>query len=287
METNTVKLIRALEGSAKLEEDELKGLLKLAGENKVLLGLLRKTNSRDEIKRDEERRYRRFAGSVIEVAEALKDLNYALHKFRKPVEHVSVDIDVLIDRRDLTEAARRLSDRGFRVEVSEKYTVTMTRGSTIVDLYTNPAFAWVIYLDGSKLLECCTEDFEFEGYTLKGLSREAEVVVSASHAVYKEHIYLLIDYFTVKKWLNERALKLSAELGAEESIKIASMLNDLVESGSMELPSRIPPALLARAYSLKFLKDEEFRATSPNLLKYLISERAGKAIFWRLTRKTY
>jgi len=49
----------------------------------------------------EEARYKWFMENTIEVISALKGLNYALYKFRKPVEHVSVDLDVLIDRRDV------------------------------------------------------------------------------------------------------------------------------------------------------------------------------------------
>jgi len=46
----------------------------------------------------EEARYKWFMENTIEVISTLKGLNYTLYKFRKPVEHVSVDLDVLIDR---------------------------------------------------------------------------------------------------------------------------------------------------------------------------------------------
>jgi|GEM_PF-3805211 len=32
------------------------------------------------------------------VVEALRGINYALYKFRRPVKHVSVDLDILIER---------------------------------------------------------------------------------------------------------------------------------------------------------------------------------------------
>ena len=37
------------------------------------------------------------------------------------------------------------------------------------------------------------------------LSREAEVVVAATHAVYKEHVVLLIDCLTAWTWTNGEA----------------------------------------------------------------------------------
>lgn len=123
-----------------------------------------------------------------------------------------MNIDVLVRDDHVGEAMRRLSRRGFRVEVLEPYIVTMVKGSTIVELYTHPSFAWVVYLDGERLLEEVeTMDLEAEGVEARGLTREAEVVVAA-HAVYKEHIYLLADYFVIKRWLSGRAPRLAKEL---------------------------------------------------------------------------
>jgi hypothetical protein len=42
---------------------------------------------------------------------------------------------------------RALRDRGFRIAVAEPYTVTLERRGFIVDLYTEPAFAWVVYME--------------------------------------------------------------------------------------------------------------------------------------------
>ncbi|WP_434730824.1 hypothetical protein WLZ34_03985 [Thermogladius sp. KZ2Tp1] len=287
MSSRTLRLVRALEGLEKPGEGELGELVEAAGLNKVLLGFLRSAGVEGEASRREEERYKRFSSVVGEVAGALRGLDYALHKFRKPVEHVSVDVDVLVDARQLPEAVKRLASRGFGVEVWEKYTVTMTRGRAIVDLYTHPSFAWVVYLDGEELLECCTEEFEWEGLELRGLTKEAEVVVTAAHAVYKEHVYLLADYFTVKKWLNKRALDLAGELGVEDSLRASTRLNELVDSGLVELPSRIPVSYLAGAYARKLFRDSVFRSTLVNALEYMLTERAGRSVKWRLTRASY
>ncbi|MEM1510190.1 MAG: hypothetical protein QW096_10045 [Thermofilaceae archaeon] len=50
------------------------------------------------------------------------------------------------------------------------------------------------------------------------MTLEAEVVVAAVHAVYKERIYLLADYYVTKRWLNGKALNLARELRAEEAV---------------------------------------------------------------------
>jgi hypothetical protein len=46
----------------------------------------------------EEARYRWFLRNTVEVVNALRGLEYALYKFRRPVEHVSVDLDILVER---------------------------------------------------------------------------------------------------------------------------------------------------------------------------------------------
>jgi len=108
----------------------------------------------------EEARYRWFMGNAAEVVGALSGagVEYALHKFRKPLDHVSVDLDVLVRADDAPRAVKALVRRGFGVAVSEPYTVTLARRGFVVDLYTNPSFAWVVYMDGEGLLRCCVEE---------------------------------------------------------------------------------------------------------------------------------
>ncbi len=153
----------------------------------------------------------------------------------------------------------------------------------------------VNYLATAELAKACrgvcdyfvyiSTDYVFDGE--KGLYREAETVVAAAHAVYKEHVYLLADYFTLKKWLSKKALRLSAELGVEKALEAATALNEAVDRGVMELPLKIPPAHSVRAYLHKLARDPGFRATLLNALEYLGTRRVGRVVAWRLTRKAY
>ena len=68
-----------------------------------------------------------------------------------------------------------------------------------MDLYMHPSFAWVVYMDGGRLLREFSEGFELCGEAVRGLSREAEVAVAAAHAVYKEHLVLLLDCTTARR----------------------------------------------------------------------------------------
>lgn len=198
---------------------------------------------------------------MLEVSsEPLRGLDYAFYKFRKPLEHVSVD--VLVHYEHLLKAIKALASKDFRIEVSESYTVTMVKGGTIVDLYTHPSFAWIVYLDGERLLEETeTIDMNFTSVEAKALTKDAEVIVTAAHAIYKEHIYLLADYYVVKYWLNNRALSLARELGAEEVVKTALRLNEQIERGQIEASVKLKPIMEILARKFEELQNNNDKCT--------------------------
>lgn len=289
MSSLTLRLLGVIEGWYRPRDlDEAYMLAAVAKANKLYLSFLRA--ARDYLYSDlvrEEKRYSWYIGNALDVAKTLRGLRYAFYKFRKPFEHVSVDLDILIDPRHVSEAVSRLAGKGFKVIVSEPYTVTLRRGSFIVDLYTQPSFAWVIYVSGEDLLREYTEEFEFYGGTVRGITREAEVAVSAAHSVYKEHLAPLVDCLTLWKWSNKRVLDIADRLGVYDSIKILSSICHNILRG-VEAPVRIHPALLAKAYFRKALEDPFFRGTSLNIIKYLIGKsEVGRLVLWRLTRKSY
>ena len=288
--TDSLKLLGIIEGSYKPSLTELLKLARVAQFNKLYLTYLRSVGSalRDELAR-EEARYKWFMSNVVEVVNALRDLDYALYKFRKPVEHVSVDLDILVNRGDIPRALEKLRARGFRVDVAEPYTITLKRSGFIVDLYTEPSFAWVVYMSGERLLRDEYEDIELPGSVVaRALSKGAEVAVAAAHAVYKEHLVLLIDCLVVWGWLSGRAWRVAAELGVEAALRGLLEACDLVKRGVAEAPYRLRPYTLARAYLGKALGDPVFRATLPNAFRYLLSRRnVGAEVLGRLTRRSY
>ena len=200
---------------------------------------------------------------------------------------MSVDIDVLILRKDLPKAMARLGRKGFHVSVIEPYTVTMIRKGVIVDLYTYPSFGWTVYIDGEELLRNHAEEIKVDGLLVNAISKEAEVVVTASHAAYKEHIYLLADHYVLRKWGSRRSIQLAEELGVLNSLKLCLGLSKLAEEGLVELPYKIPPGIALKTMTDKLIHDPVFRASSLNIAKYIMSRRGGRAIYSRLTRRTY
>jgi hypothetical protein len=286
-ETGTVRLLRTLYGLYRPAGWEVEGLAQLSRLNKVYLAYLRRVRSPESELLREEHRYRWFVGNTVEVVGALGGVDYALFKFRRPVEHVSVDLDVLVGGGCVGRAVRALKALGFGVVVLEPYTVTLSRRGFTVDLYTQPSFAWTVYLDGGRLLREHREELEMGGFRAYGLTREAEVVVAAAHAVYKEHMVLLLDCITEWTWTNKRtwsiALELRARRALEELLKACSMIWE----GLAEAPYKLKPHVILRAYTEKLIEDPAFRATTPNTLRYITTRRAGAQILARLRRRSY
>jgi hypothetical protein len=290
-ETKTLKLLKTLLGLYKPDAEEVHRLVEVAKLNKLLLAYLRRVGDvlRGELVR-EEARYRWFMKNVADVVDALNGagVGYALHKFRKPFDHVSVDLDILVKVDDVPKAVKALVRRGFKVAVSEPYTVTLVRRGFIVDLYTNPSFAWVVYMDGGKLLDCCVEEVDVEDLVAKALSREAEVAVVAAHAVYKEHLVLLTDCLTTWAWTNKEVWSLAERLGAGKALEILHSICKAIEAGYAEAPYKLSLGMVTKILSEKLVKDPVLRVTAINTLKYIFRRRdLGTRLLSRLLRESY
>ena len=286
-ETDTVRLLWTLYGLYRPVGWEVERLAGLSRLNKVYLAYLRRVGSPEDEFLREERRYRWFVGNTVEVVGALGGVDYALFKFRRPVEHVSVDLDVLVDNGCVGRAVRALKSIGFEVVVSEPYTVTLSRRGFTVDLYTQPSFAWTVYLDGGRLLRDHREELEIGGFRAYGLTREAEVVVAAAHAVYKEHMVLLIDCITAWTWTNKRTWSIALELRAQGALEELLRACSMIMEGLVEAPYKLKPHVILKAYTEKMVEDPVFRATTPNMLRYITTRRAGAQILARLRRRSY
>jgi hypothetical protein len=289
-ETDTVKLLKTLLGSYSPSNKEVERLAGVAKLNKLYLAYLRRVGDSlwDELIR-EEARYRWFIRNAAEVVGVLEGIGatYALYKFRRPFEHVSVDLDILVRVEDVLRAVRALVSRGFRVIVWEPYTVTLVRSGFIVDLYTYPSFAWIVYMNGERLLDCCVEEVNVGGLVAKALSREAEVSVAAAHAVYKEHMVLLMDCLVAWSWMSRGVWSIAVEHGVEEALEALLEVCSLVRRGLAEAPYRLKPHVLFKAYARKALHDTLFRSTLLNIPRYMARRDLGLRVSTRLTRGSY
>ncbi len=281
------KVIDVIEGRYRPKSDEVDVLVRCARKNKVLLHFLRAAGIRSGVANEEERRFEATINTVRKISEVLKGTEYVFFKFVKPIFYVPADIDILVEESYVGRAVRALVGLGFRVVVLEPYTITLTKEVAIVDIYTHPSIGGsLIYIDGRELFEH-TRTIDFYGVEIPTLERYAEVVVSAAHAVYKEKLYTLNDYFTIRRWLSRRALSLAEEVVCRDALNLSLRMNKQIEEELIEAPYRIPLAIWSGVLMQKLIKDKALRGSSMRILGSLFSSRAGSLLLSKLTRETY
>jgi len=261
-------------------------LIDLASKNKVLLHLLRALNIQGPLREQQEMGMRRVTEVVQTISKLLRDFDYAFFKLVKPLSYVPADIDILVDANQIGKVVHEIVGLGYNIVVKDPYCITLTRGDSIIDLYVHPSLGGVIFIDGQRLLEhrCL---MEFNGAEIISLESYVEALVSASHAIYKERIYTLNDYFTVKEWAREETFKLAEKLKCTSCLNIAVKINEAIEKGLIEAPYKIPVTTWAKLLVRKIMNDPLTRSTSKNLVSSIGSKRGLKLLRSKFTRETY
>jgi hypothetical protein len=281
----TAKLLNAVVNGAKPDID-LDLLLTYAGKNKILLHLLRALNIQGSIRERQESGIGRVVEVVRILSKLLKDYYYAFFKLIKPISYVPADVDLLVDASQTWRAAHEIMRLGYTIAVKDPYCITLTKGDSIIDLYVHPSLGGAIFIDGQRLLKhSCT--MKFNGAEVRSLESYAEVLVAASHAIYKERIYTLNDYYTIREWVDERALQLAEELKCAPALRLAIKLNEAISKGLIETPYKIPLPTWANLLIQKILNDPLTRSTSKNLVMALGSKRGLKSLISKFTRESY
>ena len=281
----TLSLIEVLEGDGVCDVG-VDVLVDLAFRNKVLLHLLRVLDAQGSLREQQESSMKRVTEVVQILSKLLKGYDYAFFKLVKPLSYVPADIDILIDANQIGKVVHEVVGLGYGVAVKDPYCITLTRGDSIIDLYVHPSLGGMIFIDGGKLLEhrCLRE---FDGVEIVSLESYAEALVSASHAIYKERIYTLNDYFTVGEWVSRKTFRLAEELKCMSALRFAIKLNDAIGGGLIEAPYKIPLPTWANMLTQKILKDPLARSTSRDLLMAFGSKRGLKLLVSKFMRESY
>jgi len=284
-QTTTKILIDILEDKRSLQTN-VKPLIDSASKNKVLLHLLRVSNIQGSLREAQELGIKRIIKVVQILSKLLENYDYAFFKLIKPVRYVPANVELLININQAKRAAHEIIGLGYRIAVKDPYCITLTRGDSIIDLYIHPSLGGVIFINGQRLLEHIRTK-EFGGTEVRSLESYADALVAASHAIYKERIYTLNDFFTVEEWTSKKTIKLAQELNCKDAIKVAINLNRKIRLGLLETPYKIPLPLWLAMLTQKFQRDNLTRATSTGILKILTNKRAGQLLTSKLTRETY
>ncbi len=262
----------------------VEALLGVARANRVGLEVANRLGLGDPVESERLSRATRLLGEVVE---ALKGLEFAVHKLSKPVLYGPVDVDLLVLREHLREALRRLTGRGFGVAASDPYSLTLVRGSDIVDLYVHPSTGWLVFMDGARLLEH-VEARAFNGVEAPMLEEPAEAAVTAAHAVYKELMVNVNDAATLVKWGGRKAEEVAEEHSVLEALRYAYRVSTAILEGVVAAPYRIPLPLYAALLAGKLCGDPVARRLAPRHFASIIgSGRYARTAVGKLTRRSY
>ncbi|MGD6932910.1 MAG: hypothetical protein ACQCN5_01740 [Candidatus Bathyarchaeia archaeon] len=261
-------------------------LQKLAVKNKILLQFLTNLKIGGSLRVEQEKRFNLTVQAAGVLSGYLADFNYAFFKFVKPVMYVPADIDLLVSLEDSYGVVKKLESGGYRVVVEEPYCVTLVKDAVIVDVYVHPTIGGVVYLDGALLLKH-VRSVEFNGLNIPALTSYAEALVVAAHAVYKEKLYTLNDYFTIKNWITPKSRQLAKELNCEKALDLILNLNAKIQHQQLNMPYSFPTPFWLTLLFQKACNDNLTRSTCPKFLQALADKRSGLQIASKLTRETY
>jgi len=269
-----------------IQEINFDSLLKDAKKNKILLHVLRILNIKGPLRDSQESAMKKVLKTVDILSRILRPYDYAFFKLIKPVSYLPADIDLLIRVEHFREVQKKIMEIGYKIVVKDPYCATLFKGDSIIDLYIHPSLGGMVFIDGQRLLEY-TAISEFNGIEVRSLDSYVESLVSACHAVYKERIYTLNDFFTVEEWTSKKTIRLAQEFNCDDALEIALEFNRRIRLGLLGAPYKIPLFLWQALLLRKFQNDELARSTSMNVLKVFKSKRASKQLIAKFTRETY
>ena len=287
-------------------------LMKLAELNKIAL-LYSNSLSDPDLHQDLLQRYQLLTDTVREVSALFNGngITYSIFKTMKPFPTTPSDIDILLSREDFFNAEALLISTGYRKTANDGYTSTLTKEMN-VDLQLQPSVSHLPYLS-SKFLMRNTERKNLSGIDIRAPTPEAEIMVIASHCVYKEQMFTLNDYYTItilaEQVDSERLLALAREARVLEALRIViGLCSRLTESvfnsklkiseissvlGSVNmlpipnLPLKFPFSLVIRLLAARATKDGEMcRMVLPAIVR-LASPGQLRRLFAHMKRETY
>lgn len=188
---STIGVPGVIEGRNGHFDEEMK---KLAGSNKVslLYSLACGYKANDLMARN-----RLLTDTLTEISALFNSagIKYSIFKTLKPFPTTPSDIDVLLSGEDLGRAQSLLLSLGYKETARDAYSITMEK-EMIVDLQQQPSVSGVPYLPKDLLIENATVK-RINGIDVHTLGPEAEILVIASHSLYKEQMFTLNDYYSV------------------------------------------------------------------------------------------
>ncbi len=283
---NVTKALIEIVEKNKFPEIDLKLILDNASRNKILLHILRVLGIEGTIREEQESMFKKRLSVIETISKLMKNYEYAFFKLLKPVSYVPADIDVLVNPSQIRDIMINMKSIGYNLAVKDPYCITMVKGDSIVDFYVHPSVGGMIFLNGKILIEHASIE-DFNGLEVRSLEKHVEALVDAAHAIYKEKLYTLNDFFVTKRWVSKKSFKIAEELACEKALRFALSLNELISSGFPETPIKLSTVQWINMLMRKIKEDRLARMTSYNIIKSLTHERSISILVSKMRRETY
>jgi hypothetical protein len=258
-------------------------------------------------------RYQLMMDTLAEISTLFNSngIKYSIFKTIKPFPTTPSDIDVLLSQEVFGKAQSLLLSSGYRKTANDAYSSTLEK-EMIIDLQQQPSVSNIPYLPKNLLIEN-TSVRKINGADVCTLNPEAELLVIASHSLYKEQLFTLNDYYSItllaeqidfSKLVNLakianvfEALQIVVGLCLQitESVfgnglricELARLIQAQKGGRVYTMPVKFPFSLVIRALINRASKDKEMRQKMlPAILRIAKPGQLFKLLS-HLTRRTY
>ncbi|KXA89792.1 hypothetical protein AKJ61_02090 [candidate division MSBL1 archaeon SCGC-AAA259B11] len=302
--------------------------LKLVEKNKIPLLFLRSLSNEERKDLEEEsERCEEWHENFLKLASLTsrtlmnEGTEHTFFKTFKPFPYTPSDVDVLLRDEDSLDRTIDLFE-GQRFEPLERSSYGCTFYSPEhdlnLDLTTRIDVSGLVYLDKKHVFEETTEK-RIKGTKMRTPKPYADLTITAAHALYKEQLFTLSDYYTFVIWREHLedvlefaekgrikpamlwALNLASEItksafGHDNEIlkTIDKLLKDedegeewKADEDTFEMPYNCPLSFLAKALVRKMSEDSKARNTLPKFLKNFADPKTVGEMVNHFDRETY
>jgi len=306
----TIGIPSILEGNKVSENAELR---KLAELNKIAILYSRSLNN-DSLFQKLLPKYELLLNTIEEVTSIFRnnETRYSIFKTIKPFPTTPSDIDILLYPADFEKAKALLLSSGYKRVANDAYTSTLTKEMN-VDLQLQPSVSNLPYLSRKFLMQN-TVLKNINGFDVNAPTLEAEIIVIASHSIYKEQMFTLNDYYTITILAEHadpgRLLNLAKEAKVLEALrviialcsqitesvfdtrlKISELRQTLGASPSSafvpNMPMKFQFSLVIKLLAIRASKDGEMRRMVVPAMARLASPTQLRKLVSHITRRTY
>lgn len=300
---------RSQRNTSNLNEADMVPLLSPADENKIQMLFLGKAFSLFKTSKVLEYLYQscfRKSQSVLallgDMSKVLFDnsLDFAVFKTIRPFPFVTVDLDILFFSQEDFLKAYRVLNRSYKMAGYGPNSISLhdQKRDIILDLHSEIAVSRMIYIKKDLLRDHIIEN-NVDGVQTSVLEPPAAVLTVVAHALYKEQMITLSDYYsTMILMLNmtpkqrtelvelayqtrtSASLKVALDLihlvGADPSLSVIKETSDKIHMSGIEsraakialsqtryiqFPFKYHPASVGLAFVAKMFQDELMRST--------------------------